>query len=901
MDFPHLSDTRFPYLSNENVYAFQNTFDYTRWTENSKVRLVNVPWNSTYSDVVLFDTDEIRDAWFDSLESCYPVNMETAARIVPDGYIKLPVPYDVAARYNYVYVDIPIATSEAQMIEYETGAGIRRWYFFIDSIDYGSQNSTHLYIRQDVWTNFQNHVDFRYMLLERGHAPVAASDTDEYLANPIENNGLLLAPDVDFGRGTVVRDSNLIQFGNGTKYVVFATSATRKNMLEMGSRTGGGTGVWTDPTYSDANGRDGHQLIVNGYQWGDGYDYSGLRTRSDNGASNGNRIANNTTCWAIPANKCFGFTGSSYGDSFLVKISHECPSFLQSILAMFVVDESMISLSSTTTVEICGETLSYCNGKESAAQNLRLSRSDFAYPERYERFAKLYTFPYASLELTDNEGSTVNVRIEDTGKMTYKTLTSVAFPYLDMRVLFNGIGGSGSNTYTWKDLIGNERRINIGTDDWGAVMFDWSIPTFSLMMDGETAYNLHSQSDLRNARIDALTGYHTSMREANCAYNNSLALAATSETNVDANADTLVANTANTCNAQTANTAQTVACNSANTARANQSSTYVKDQANVTAFGHTSTNNALMVAQTQAENEASIATTANSGKAAIMNGAINSMQASAGVASSMPSATGAAVSIAASGIVGAIAGGINAETSMNNAMVLTQCQATLAAAAAGANRANDTLTAGMNDNNTAEMNDCKSDQTTNTNNCITAQTANTVAAETANAANTSTTMKGNAARTRATSDSNSGYTHSAAESNAKEILEAAQDKARNRYISASNATPQQIGLTSGNPEADYFMTRGVQVKVRTESDSAIRQAGDHFARFGYALNQMWDVEESGLCPMRHFCYWKASDIWVDDACSSNNEVNTTMRRIFLDGVTVWKDAHELGRVSVYDN
>lgn len=899
MDFPHLSDTRFPYLSNENVYAFQNTFDYTRWTENSKVRLVNVPWNSTYSDVVLFDTDEIRDAWFDSLESCYPVNMETAARIVPDGYIKLPVPYDVAARYNYVYVDIPIATSEAQMIEYETGSGIRRWYFFIDSIDYGSQNSTHLYIRQDVWTNFQNHVDFRYMLLERGHAPVAASDTDEYLANPIANNGLLLAPDVDFGRGTVVRDSNLIQFGNGTKYVVFATSATRKNMLEMGSRTGDGTGVWTDPTYSDANGRDGHQLIVNGYQWGDGYDYSGLRTRSDNGASNGNRIANNTTCWAIPANKCFGFTGSSYGDSFLVKISHECPSFLQSILAMFVVDESMISLSSTTTVEICGETLSYCNGKESTAQNLRLSRSDFAYPERYERFAKLYTFPYASLELTDNEGSTVNVRIEDTGKMTYKTLTSVAFPYLDMRVLFNGIGGSGSKSYTWKDLIGTERRINIGTDDWGAVMFDWSIPTFSLMMDGETAYNLHSQSDLRNARIDALTGYHTSMREANCAYNNSLALAATSETNVDANADTLVANTANTCNAQTANTAQTVATNSANVALANTASTTMKNASNAVANVKLLVNNGLMAATTNADNEVSIATAKNNAKGAIISGAVNGMTSTAmATAAAGPEA---APAIAAGAVVGAFGGMVHAEVDMDNAIVLTQAKQSIVTDTVSANQACNSATNGLNDLNTQTMNGLHTDQTTNTNNCLTAQTANTVAAETANAANTSTTMKGNAARTRSTSDSNSGYTHSAAEANAKEILEAAQDKARNRYISASNATPQQIGLTSGNPEADYFMTRGVQVKVRTESDSAIRQAGDHFARFGYALNQMWDVEESGLCPMRHFCYWKASDIWVDDACSSNNEVNTTMRRIFLDGVTIWKDAHELGRVSVYDN
>lgn len=899
MDFPHLADTRFPYLGNENVYAFQNTFDYTRWNENSKVRLVNVPWNSTYSDVVLFDTDEQRDAWFDSLKSCYPVEMETAARIVPDGYVKLPVPYDVAARYNYIYVDIPIATSDAQMIEYETGSGIRRWYFFIDSIDYGSQNSTHLYVRQDVWTNFQNHVDFRYMLLERGHAPVAASDTDAYLANPIANNDMLLAPDIDFGRGSVVRGSNLIQFGNGTKYVVFATSATKANMQDMGARTGDGTGAWTAPTYSDANGRDGHQLIVSGYQWGDGYDYSGLRTRSDNGASNGNRIANNTTCWAIPANKCFGFTGNDYGNSFLVKISHQCPSFLQSVMAMLVVDESMISLG-TDTVTICGESLTYCIGKESSSISLSLTRSDFGYPSRYERFAKLYTFPYASLELTDNDGNTVNVRIEDTGKISYKRLTSIAFPFLDMRVLFNGIGGSGSKSYTWKDLVGTTKTIDIGSDDWGAVSFDWEIPTFSLMMDGETAYNLRNQSDLKNARIDALTGYHTSMREANCAYNNSLALAATSESNVDANADTLVANNANTCNAQTANTAQTVVTNSANVALANSTSLILMSTSNQVAQDRTDKDNRLMAAATNVNNETSIATTSNQGKAAIASGAISGMT-SGGMATMSAGPEFAAAGAVAGGVIGALSGLVNASVASDNALVLTQAQSTIVSETINTNNAKVGYTNSLNDFETRTMNSLHTDQTNNTNACLTAQTANSVAAATANAANTSTTMKGNAARTRSTADSNSGYTHGAAESNAKEILESAQDKARNRYVSAANAAPQRIGVTSGDASADYFMTRGVQVKVRTESDSAIRQAGDHFARFGYALNQMWDVSETGLCPMRNFCYWKASDIWVDDACSSNNEVNTTIRRIFLDGVTVWRDAQKLGRVSVYDN
>ena len=91
------------------------------------------------------------------------------------------------------------------------------------------------------------------------------------------------------------------------------------------------------------------------------------------------------------------------------------------------------------------------------------------------------------------------------------------------------------------------------------------------------------------------------------------------------------------------------------------------------------------------------------------------------------------------------------------------------------------------------------------------------------------------------------------------------------------------------------------MKVRTMSDSEVRQVGDWFARFGYALDQIWDVNESGLCPMNHFCYWKCRDIWVDDMKSSNNTAQRIFVSLFERGVTVWKNPDEIGRVSIYAN
>ena len=53
--------------------------------------------------------------------------------------------------------------------------------------------------------------------------------------------------------------------------------------------------------------------------------------------------------------------------------------------------------------------------------------------------------------------------------------------------------------------------------------------------------------------------------------------------------------------------------------------------------------------------------------------------------------------------------------------------------------------------------------------------------------------------------------------------------------------------------------------------------------------------------MKHFTYWKAAEIWVDDRESSNNAINNFIHNLFINGVTVWNDPTEIGRINVYDN
>lgn len=1035
MQFPHLSDTSFPDLPTVNVYQFQNTFDYSRWNEKSKIKLCNVLWNSEYADVVKFDTDLQRDTWFDSLDDIWTLELRTSARIVPEGFVKLPVPYDVMARYNYLFVDMPIATSEEHQIDYENNGGIRRWYFFVNDIKYLSPNATQVYLLPDVWTNFQNRVSIPYMMLERGHAPVAASSVDTYLANPIANNRYLLAPDVNFDNAGITRSSTFVPFGNGTKYVCIASTCAPDQITSLGS-------VVVDPdyspggtiTYSDVNARYGYQLQVNGLTLGNGRDYSSTNTPAKMGTSNG-IIANNLSVYAIAASEVYG-----NGATFFTDVIEQCPQFLNTVRACFVVDENCITLGSIKHM-VAGHALYACVGKSQNLLTKVFTKADFNFPQELQRFAKLYTAPYSQVEITDNDGTTYTVNVEETGTLSVNSVVSVAFPYINERVYIDGIGGSGSKSYSWVDLRNNTSALQMSNADWFKYCFDWQIPTFALYMDGETAFMLESfNRNVKQSLRQEIVNYHNTMRSANTAYenacdtadvaytnttdnaetarDNAYRSADTGKTNTDAAADTQCANTYNSAgtartNAKNdADTAKTNADNSADTAKTNADNTAIVeydivdrnctnqsdnlDLANaatadneedamyaeieiaaIDAFKQDATtqySNSLVMWTASQNVEASTSSTQSTAIGEVVGSAVTG----AATGATFGSFLGPEGTLAGAGggaIIGAVGGGIHAVTSIVNNGITTNTAQTISDAqrqantdikdvavacairgtpmltttvtnvkidtrtaiyqrniqcsedqmdnsnrtdrANGLDRKNNAITNATNTQNTAKTNAAnnKTTEYTNADNAYDTVTTNADNLQTvtkanatrtkdtarANAGDTYTTTETCADRTRDNVKDNAGYTRQVSELNAKEILENGKYAAMASVLDARNAPPVEVCKYSGNPAPDYMKTRGVQIKVKTQSDSAIRQTGDVFARFGYALNQVWDVATSGLKLMNHFTYWKASEIWVNDEECSNNVINTFVRNMFLNGVTVWNDPTKIGKVNVYTN
>lgn len=202
-EFPHLKDaSSFPGAGRAVYEQIKGAYDSGEWTEGAKITLLSVPWGvydpTTQTDVPGFDTIDERDSWFISYINMHADNeahtLDTLVRYQIKGYVDLPFTFDYAYRYNYMIVDYPHAPVDYGM------RGLTRMFFHITSIDYDSPSCTRVCIKPDWWTTCMPLMKVNHMILERGHAPVAATSTDAYLKDPINNSGYLLSPRCGFRR-----------------------------------------------------------------------------------------------------------------------------------------------------------------------------------------------------------------------------------------------------------------------------------------------------------------------------------------------------------------------------------------------------------------------------------------------------------------------------------------------------------------------------------------------------------------------------------------------------------------------------------------------------------------------------------------------------------------------------
>ena len=490
--------------------GYQNEFDYSRYDANVTATLYYVLWDSTNANLPVFDDAGSRDSYF-SEHSGVKISLTLERRILIEDSLKVPLPFDVAAKYNYMSISFSEVTSSSNPVDYESSDGYTTWFYFIDDIEYKAVNTTELKIVRDDWVTFSNDVTFTYGKLERGHYPVSMSNVSDYLANPIDNSRYLMTPDVSFATPYVVTDVAREVLNDTVSYVCFACTS--------------------DPTSSD---------------W-----------TSDTYVC---PASEHTDVYGQPSQFVFGVPKGSY-QTFLSSIDSTYPQFKQTVQAVFLAPDKLISLGSSFT--FCSVTCYQLNTFYQYSNELiDFSEADFGYADEYKGFAKLYTYPYACVTITDGCGNTREIHIEETsGTLETRAAMSFAAPIIGVSSYINGLGASGYDTVSFQSLTSNS--VGMG-GNWFDVILEWNVPTFAIVQDAYT-YNYFSEFFNREQAVTAYTNaYEAACNSAETAQENAVANATTALANTNASALTTKTNAYTSADAT-----KTIAYENAATAKEN--------------------------------------------------------------------------------------------------------------------------------------------------------------------------------------------------------------------------------------------------------------------------------------------------------------------------------------------
>lgn len=791
--YPHLNSGKYPHIDNVDVYGYDyGDFDFSRWNKGTKIKLCAVPWDERYEHVVKFESNDARDSYFETIPGCQ-LELDTSCRVLPSGEIKLPVPINAAMLYNYLVVDAPVMIASNDLLDNATPA-IRRFLFFVNSCEYIAPSTTKFIISLDYWATYINELVFSQMIVERGHYGMFKMPATQYLEDPINNSELLLTPDLTYGDLQQIKSTHDISLNEDT-YICIATNANVKSDWGINNTK-------TTP---------------------------GLQAPITDG---------------VPAPYIFALEAYDFVE-FLQKVDANYPQFKSTVLGVFFVPKNMVEVYNVFTF---GDVSCYdLKVIHNVTQDIfKISTDDFSFDEKIEEIAKLYTYPYSALEITDEKGNASLIKIEDTnGTIKLRTNLSFVFPYIKLLGFIEDVGGSVTSAISFQNISENVFQTS---GRWYTQLKSWDVPIYQV-----------TQSSRTNASYNGYYNRQQQQTAANNAYTSATASNATANTNAHNSASTSRANNSVTVAANNTITSRTIAANTTGAGYANDKLSSDADyDALVAAAGYASDIDGVALNATMNNANALGSVVSTIGNAA-MGGAAAGPAGAAGAAVVSLAATGA------SWITGNISNSV-AATKIERLYDQAQTSAVFKTT----NATNYTTNSTNLNNSTMNANN-----TTN-NNTATTLTNNNATLATTNADNTKATANANASRARSTVES--GIANSINENSLK--------------------APYTFGSSSNN---GLSTTRPLMLScnVVTQSNNAIMQAATQFARYGYTLGMVIDFETFNLG--KNYTYWQCSDVWLRGTQCVTEGVSDVIINVLKKGTTVWNDPSKIGKVDIYDN
>ena len=714
-----------------------------------------------------------------------------------------------------------------------------RYCYFVAGCEELAPNTTELHVTLDVWSTYFCSVEVSGMILARGHAPMAKASASDFLADPLYFSRYLTAPDESYGSISVQRSRSSAVLNSEVWALVCMTGDPQKT---WGRLADGSAGVPVAPVSYSMGVPSVHHIIVE------------------------------------PAELA----------GFLSAMRTQAPWAFQTIGAVAYVPKNLVH--SAYSMEVFGMEVHRAESYGWQTLDLvELQKSLFGYDDLYADMAKLYTYPYAELVFRDHAGREVPVHVEDTtGDFKAVSAFALAFPALSIDTYISGIGKVGRQDLIFSNL--SESDMHLYGDAY-KTLTRWGVPVYAVYLDSHRRWYYEGYYQ----RQQAETAY-------NAAYKSATASNATAYDNADDSGRAGWYGTQTARNAAQASTASALAyqsnmfLNAADQQAAGMAQSMVQSAVSLNA---SQTNTFISLAGNAGSQIAGSALAGAAG-GSIIPGAGTMAGAVAGAASG-------ALSTTMSGLTSAVVAtnDTNAMRNSNdtsNAYLQVMYGGGFAATdPSGFNALYNSFTGGSASGLVGEAGVLTRAQSA-------AQSAITQHATEANGRTSRALVTGGAGYIVDTSGDLSavGNFHGNA-ARSKETADA--NAARSRDVAASavtntyNAQDLQNPLVCGayaNGETATTRPMAWMCDVRTQPDGAIRAAAGQFARYGYALGQPWDV--SDWQPMRHFCYWQCSDVWVTPAGAGVSQGDAgAIRDILVAGTTVWSVPEEIGNVDVWSN
>ena len=431
------------------------------WPVGTTVKLMQVPWDAEYRDVVIWDSKEQQDDFFNSPAGVHGNPSWTSKRFSyckPNEPIDIPISYYQTYAYNYVVVDNP-----SQPTTYGYDEPIRLYYFIVGS-EYINPTTTRIYLQLDVIQTYQFDVCLGNMFVERGHMGIS----NAVFKNGVQNlQGQYLRKYLNVPEGLDIGDSYVMANHEWYPLTDASTADIGKIIIISSADLAADPGSIDSPNLNVADGQ------------------------------NADGIPSGCNVYSMTLSTFKAVLNAMKEKSWVAQCIQSVSTFPARLLSAGVDVElfgntgiTMQFLGETDTLELPLKT--YAN-----TGNIYQQLSN-GVPDGYHNLYKAYTYPYSVIELTAYNGNSVFVKPELVyGNTLALTVIGCAVaPFARIGVFptnygqaFEGGQPVNYNQYTWHGFDGSDHTGVIPSGDFlDSCLWLADFPQFSIVNSNYITY-----------------------------------------------------------------------------------------------------------------------------------------------------------------------------------------------------------------------------------------------------------------------------------------------------------------------------------------------------------------------------------------------------------------------------